>query len=111
MTQKRKKRHHYIPKCYLTGFIDPTTKGKIWQFDKQTLKWHALLPGYLAVRKNLYRLTRPDGTTDSNALEDAFCQTEGDFATLVRKLTISPTLRGCLKSPTRQLKLVRVGKR
>jgi hypothetical protein len=86
------RRHHYLPQFYLEGFGDPNTGGKIWQYDKESLRPMALYASSIAVRPNLYRLTNADGTPDPNSLEQAFCQVEGNFATLKRKLGEKPQL-------------------
>jgi Protein of unknown function (DUF4238) len=87
-----KKRNHYLPQVYLEGFTDPETEGKVWQYDKGTLQPQALFPKYLAVRKNLYRLNDQQGNREADSLEDVFCQIEGDFAHLRRKLLKNPVM-------------------
>jgi hypothetical protein len=86
------RRHHYVPQFYLEGFSDSNTDGKIWQYDKESLQPLALYASSIAVRPNLYRLTNADGTRDPNSLEQAFCEVEGNFAKLKRRLDENPQL-------------------
>jgi hypothetical protein len=89
MTQQNmKKRHHYIPVFYLNGFSDQDRrlcvydKNKISNFNDVLIK----NANSTAFENNGYTIISPDGTKDSESIENKFKETEDIAAPLLKKI-------------------------
>lgn len=72
--KKGPKRHHYVPKWYLSNFINPSD-GFLEVYDKIRNIWRRQKPKEVMVINNYYRqLWAPHGT-DVNILEEIFGRT------------------------------------
>jgi hypothetical protein len=66
----KKKRHHYIPRFYLEGFVDPLNKPYIWVYEKGNPNIIKATAENVAVRKHYYSFVTAGGNEDS--FEDIF---------------------------------------
>ena len=86
--QNTKKRHHYIPVFYLNGFRDKDgrlyvyCKNKINNFNDVLIK----NADSIAFENNGYTIVSPDGTKDSEKIENKFKETEDIAAPLLKKI-------------------------
>jgi len=78
------KRNHYIPRFYLTGFVDPRNKPYIWLYEKDNLDIRKSTAGNIAVRKKYYSFLAPEGGQDSEIFEDVLAKIEGRAAPVFR---------------------------
>ena len=69
-----KKKHHFIPKFYLSGFVNQ--QGMIWAYSKAEPKKppHCSKPENTAFERNFYAIQRDDGSLNSNIVEDYFAE-------------------------------------
>lgn len=82
----RKKRHHYIPKFYLEGFVDPNNKPYIWVYEKGNTNVRKDKAKNIAFQKHYYSFTTKEGNKDSESLENALAKTEGQVAPILQKI-------------------------
>lgn len=81
-----KRRHHYVPKFYLDGFVDTHNKPYIWIYEKGNSTIRRASPSDLAVRKHYYSFDKPDGETDSETFEKAFSIVEAAAAKALKRI-------------------------
>lgn len=62
------KRHHFVPKAYLDGFIDQNT-GFLNVYSKRTDRWRKQKPDQVMVRNKYYRQDWAPEGVDKNILE------------------------------------------
>jgi hypothetical protein len=77
MARNATKATHFVSQCYLDGFADPSTSGKLWRYgfhkDSKSLSVDLVLPAKTGFVKNQYKFD-----ASSRAwLEDVFCAVEG----------------------------------
>ena len=94
------KRHHYVPKTYLNGFVNE--KGFLWVGRKNDPQNHLnLKPENVALQRYYYSQTLPDGSRD-NRMEKFFGNIEAEWSVLRDKLVgwskLSPEESGQLWS-------------
>lgn len=80
-----KKKHHYIPECYLKRFCDE--QGQLIQYrkdDPERLSRHS--PSNVAFHKYYYSQPLLEGGRDNNSLENLFCEIEAKWPTIVKRL-------------------------
>jgi len=82
----KKKRHHYISRFYLEGFIDPNNKPYIWVYEKGNPNIIKATAGNIAVQKHYYAFTTPEGEKDSETFENLFAEIEGKVAPILKKI-------------------------
>ena len=82
----RKKRHHYIPKFYLEGFVDPRNKPFLWIYEKGGSKIIEASAKDIAVEKHYFSFLDSKGERDSETLENALAEIEGKVASVCRKI-------------------------
>jgi hypothetical protein len=78
-------RHHYLPRFYLDGFADPRD-GCIWVYEKGKGEVIRTTSRRHAVERHYYSFTKPDGTKDSDTIEDCFSDVEMHVPPIIRKL-------------------------
>ena len=90
---KSKIRHHYIPKFYLKGFTDADPDdpvGKLCVYSKNKKHYSEVLcgvsPDAIAFEKHGYTVRLPDGTMDSETVENIFAEKESKTAPLLKKI-------------------------
>lgn len=82
----KKQRHHFIPRFYLEGFVDPHNKPYVWTYEKGNIDIIKASPADIAVQKHYYSFTTEEGSKDSESFEDLFATIESNVAPLVSKL-------------------------
>jgi len=82
----KKERHHFLPRFYLEGFIDPNNKPYLWVYEKGNPDIVKASPVDVAVQKHYYSITTEKGMRDSETFEDFFATLESDVAPLFVKL-------------------------
>lgn len=85
-TITKKKRHHYIPRFYLKGFIDPNNEPYIWVYEKGSSNIAKATSQNIGVQKNFYSFNMPQTDKDSDTLEDLFAELEGLVAPIFQKV-------------------------
>lgn len=80
----KKKRHHYIPRFYLDGFVDPLNRPYIWVYEKGNPNIIKATAENVAVRKHYYSFVTAVGHEDS--FEDIFGMIESEVAPIFRKI-------------------------
>ena len=82
----KKKRHHYIPRFYLRGFVDPHNKPYVWVYEKGNPNITKATVENIAVQKHYYSFIRPSGDIDSETFENALAKIEGKVAPAFEKI-------------------------
>lgn len=84
--EPEKKRHHFVPKAYLKAFCD--AKGKLLVYRKDDPeKVLKMVPEAIGFEKYYYAQPLPDGSRDTNTLENMFSELEGRWPALATKLS------------------------
>lgn len=82
---KPSRKHHYIPRFYLTGFTqnnDP--KDKLWVIDQQDIKQFKAAPSKIAFETDFYRVDLPDVELD--AFEQGLAYFESKAADVIKRI-------------------------
>ena len=88
----QKKRHHFLPKFYLKGFIDPHNPPFIWLYEKGEPLIQKRSPINIAVRKHYHSFVTTAGERDSETVENIFADMEDKAAPVIRKIKNEETL-------------------
>jgi len=79
------KLHHYVPRFYLTYFLDASQK--LWVYDKQTDRVFATGPTRIAAETQFYQLPASIvGTLDPLSIEKALSDLESRASAIIRRL-------------------------
>jgi len=81
-----KKRHHYIPKFYLEGFIDPHNRPYLWVYEKGNKKIIKATSKDIAVEKHYFSFLMLDGERNSDTLENVMAEIERNSAPIFKKI-------------------------
>jgi len=82
----KKKRHHYIPRFYLNGFVDPHNEPYSWVYEKGNPDIIKATTKNIAVQKHYYSFTTPEGDRDSETFENILAGIEGRVSRIFRKI-------------------------
>lgn len=82
----KKKRHHYIPRFYLDGFVDPHNEPYIWIYEKGNSDVRKASAENVAVEKHYYSFITPSGDRDSETFENALAKVEEKVAPILEKI-------------------------
>lgn len=82
----KKKRHHYIPRFYLNGFIDPDNEPYIWVYQKGEEQIIKSTATDIALEKHFYTFTTSEGSKDSETFENMLSEIEGQAAAVFNKI-------------------------
>lgn len=82
----KKRRHHYVPRFYLEGFVDPHNSPYIWIYEKGNPVIKKSTPKDIAVKKHYYSFITPEGKKDSESFEDLLSMIEAEVAPVFEKL-------------------------
>jgi hypothetical protein len=89
-----KKRHHYIPKFYLKGFIDAKNKPNIWVYDKDDGRVIKATAKNIAVEKHYFSFLNESGERDSETIENLMAKMESEAAKVLNKIKSCSDLTG-----------------
>jgi hypothetical protein len=84
MTKKR--RHHYIPRFYLEGFIDSVNQPYIWIYEKGDPIVRKATIDDIAVQKDYYSFIDIYGKKDTETYENALAEVESKLAPAFKKI-------------------------
>lgn len=83
--EQEKKRHHFVPKAYLSAFCN--AKGRVTVYRKDTpAKAHPVDPANTGLERYYYSQPTPDGGQDNNRLENLFSTIETDWPPVVERM-------------------------
>ena len=82
----KKKRHHYIPKFYLEGFVDSRNKPYLWVYEKGGNSIVKASAKDIAVEKHYFSFLDAQGERDSETLENALAEIEGKVSSVFKKI-------------------------
>ena len=82
----KKERHHFVPRFYLKGFIDPHNEPYIWVYEKGNPKIIKATIENIAVHKHYYSFITSSGNKDSETFENAFEKIEDKAALIFQKI-------------------------
>ena len=84
MTQPKTKQH-YIPRCYLEAFADPTLKGapRVWVYQIKTGRIFKTNPTNILIEKDMYTIPLPSGGRNL-IIEDTLANIEGRYVDIFR---------------------------
>lgn len=83
--EQEKKRHHFVPKAYLSAFCN--TKGRVNVYRKDTpSKVHPVAPANTGLERYYYSQPTPDGSQDNNRLENLFSTLETEWPPIVERM-------------------------
>ncbi|WP_460357883.1 MULTISPECIES: DUF4238 domain-containing protein [unclassified Pseudomonas] len=93
----QKKRHHFIPKAYMSSFCNEAGRVLVYRKDGngQPLP---VIPDATQFQGYYYSQPKPDGGMDNNKLEDFFCEFEGEWPPLVKRLEARENINDSLES-------------
>ncbi len=71
----------------MRGFADGASEGLVWVYDKNSDKVFGNIPKNIGFEKHYHTFCRPDGTKDTNTIEDYFCHVwEGPTAKIFESI-------------------------
>jgi len=79
-----KRKHHYIPVFYLSGFTNDNRC--IWVYDKETGNVFESKPEGIAYEKHYFSFIAPNGTRDSETIENLIMSLEAECSKVVRRI-------------------------
>jgi hypothetical protein len=85
-----KKKHHYIPKFYLDGFVD--LDGFIWIYDKDMEKMFRQKSEAAAYEKDYFSFINLEGGKDSETIENFIASLESISAETIKKILASRSI-------------------
>ena len=81
----RPKRHHYVTRAYLEGFLEANEKC-LWVYGRHRRNQYTAKPESTAFQKNYYSFKKLDGTWDDTLEEFLANEIEGPGIELIRRL-------------------------
>lgn len=88
-----KKRHHYIPRFYLYGFVDPHNEPYVWVYEKGNEKIIKSTSKDIAVKKHYFSFLTLDGERDSDTLENIISGLESNTPSVFKNIVEEKSLR------------------
>jgi hypothetical protein len=92
-----KKRHHYVPRFYLSGFLE-AGESQLWVYEKGNAQPFRSTPENTGFQKHYYGFEKPDGTRDTNTIEDMYSKVEQSAAKVIAKIANRETIDGQAKA-------------
>lgn len=89
-----KKRHHYVSKFYLDGFTCSLEDPYLWVFEKGKHVPFKSSSQNTGFERYYYSFEKPDGTRDTNTIEDMYSQVEASAADVIRKIVNNEPIGG-----------------
>jgi hypothetical protein len=93
-----KKRHHYVPKFYLSGFTIPADESQLWVYEKGKEEPFKASPDSIGFQKYYYSFEKVDGTRDTNTIEDMYSKVEQSAAKVIGKIANREVIDGQAKA-------------
>src|SRR5579863_4649650 len=84
-SENEKKRHHFVPVCYLNGYIGGDGKVFAYRKDEPNSPLH-VRPREIAFERYYYSQPLPDGGRDNNTIENFFSTIESTWPRLVERM-------------------------
>lgn len=88
----KKKRHHYVPRFYLEGFVDPRNQPFIWVYEKGNSGIRKQKAENIAFEKHYYSFETAIGEKDTETFENALADLETRIAPILQKIKDGQTL-------------------
>ena len=85
------KRHHYVPQCYLKGFVRDREKPRLYVVDGKERRAFSTAPANVAAEHHFHTIDREGLPPD--ALENAFSSFEGELAPALERIIAARSLR------------------
>jgi len=82
----RKRKHHYVPRFYLSGFEDPQNPHVIWIYEKGKDLIRAGSKEVIAVQNDYHTYVNGGGTVDTDSVEDLLSKVEGAAAKVLKNI-------------------------
>jgi len=87
MVEQAKIKHHFVPAFYLKGFAESVHDSLVWVYGKGSNKIFCDKPENVGLEKHYHTLASPDGTKDTNTIDDYFCHVwEGPTAKIIESI-------------------------
>ncbi len=102
-----KKRHHYVPKAYLSFFQDEAGKLRVYLKDQPGKVLHQA-PSNTAFQRYYYSQPLPDRGRENNALEDMFSSVESKWPGIVERVKARESINNSLEDVFTFMALQRV---
>lgn len=93
----QKKRHHFIPKAYMNSFCNEAGRVLVYRKDGNGQPL-SVRPDATQFQGYYYSQPKLDGGTDNNKLEDFFCEFEGEWPPIVKRLEAREDINNSLES-------------
>jgi hypothetical protein len=81
-----KKRHHYLSKCYLQGFVKSIDDPVIWIYEKGNSNIVGSSPKNSGVQRHFYSYNTLDGKKDTDSYENFFSKIEDKIPPIFKRL-------------------------
>lgn len=107
MEGNEKKRHHYVPICYLRPFCNDREMLFVFPQDGDAEPFE-IKPENIAFEKYYYSQPLPDGGRDNNAIEDTFSKIEAEWTPLLNRWRSADTTPDKLLSVFEFIMLMRM---
>lgn len=85
------RKHHFVPQCYLKGFVKHRAKPKLYVVDGKARRQFLTTPANVAAERDFNRIDT-DGL-EPDALEQAFSSFESKLSTALERITAARSLR------------------
>jgi Protein of unknown function (DUF4238) len=86
------RQHHYVPQCYLKGFVTDRDKPSLFAVDFRTQRYFNPHPKNVAAERDFNRIDAEGYEPD--ALENDFARFEGELDTALRRITDARSIKG-----------------
>jgi hypothetical protein len=85
------RRHHYVPQCYLKGFVRDRSKPRLFVIDGKEHRSFPTAPANVAAQRDFHRV-EIDGY-EPDALENSFSEFEGEISQALDRIIAARSIR------------------
>lgn len=85
------RQHHYVPQCYLKGFVKHREKPKLFVIDAKERRPFRTTPANVAVERDFHRIDVEGFPAD--ALENAFSRFESELSQALERIIAARSIR------------------
>lgn len=85
------RKHHYVPQCYLKGFVADRDNPKLFVVDGRELKSFVTTPANVAAERDFHRIQVEGHAPD--ALENAFSGFESELDQALRRIVVARSIQ------------------